>query len=245
MSISHQKILVAYSALLLSAGIVSAGESRNTQSGFLDFNIYPYLSDVNNDSVLTLNIAANLANRFSYFSLFNIGNQTADSELSDTTSYYTEQNLRWQITDNSPFDLTVQYNMRSGDDNDRLRFGGRWRLNDSPQLKSIFEQIHLRYALNLHLVQIDDGDSHVWQMEHSFNLKFPYLSDRLYLGGFIDHTFNEYLPANIPANPIVGEAQLGYRIVENLYAVAEYRINEYRRSDENNLALGVEYKMKW
>jgi hypothetical protein len=38
---------------------------------------------------------------------------------------------------------------------------------------------------------------------------------------------------------------LGYRLVENLYAVAEYRINEYRRSDVNNLALGVEDKIKW
>jgi hypothetical protein len=79
-------------------------------------------------------------------------------------------------------------------------------------------------------------------MEHSFNLKFPYLSDRLYfLGGGIDHTFNQ----DLPDNPIVGEAQLGYRLVENLYAVAEYRINEYRRSDVNNLALGVEDKIKW
>jgi hypothetical protein len=38
---------------------------------------------------------------------------------------------------------------------------------------------------------------------------------------------------------------LGYRIVENLYAVAKYRINEYRRSDVNNLALGVEHKIQW
>lgn len=237
---------------LIFSGILSiyciqtwSAEVRNSQSGFLDFNVYPYLSDVDNDSVFTLNIAATLPKRFSYFSLLNISNQPADNELGDTTNYYTEQNIRWQFRDSSPLDLTVQYNMRSGEDNDRLRFGVRWRINDSPALQSLFAKIHLRYAVNLHAIQIDDSDASVWQLEHSFALRFPYLSDRLYLAGFIDHTFNENLAMQIPSNPIVAEAQLGYRLIENLYIVNEYRLNEYRRSDVNNLAIGVEYKIKW
>ena len=239
------KTLLFSGAISISCTQTWSAEARNSSSGFLDFNVYPYLSNVDSDSVFTLNIAAKLPNRFSYFSLLNLGNQPADSELSDTTSYYTEQNIRWQIQDSSPLDLTVQYNMRSGEDNDRLRFGMRWRLNDTPSLQSFFTKIHMRYAVNLHAIQIDDGDTAVWQLEHSFGMRFPYISKRLYLAGFIDHTFNEDLPAQIPANPIVAEAQLGFRLVENLYAVSEYRLNEYRRSDVNNLALGVEYKIKW
>lgn len=76
-------------------------------------------------------------------------------------------------------------------------------------------------------------------------MRFPYLSDRLYLSGFIDQTFNEQLPDNIPDDPIVAEAQLGFRLIENLYTVAEYRLNQYRRSDVNNLALGLQYKIRW
>ncbi|WP_373086931.1 hypothetical protein [Zhongshania sp.] len=232
-------------SLFFLATAASAGEVKNSSGGFLDFNFYPYMSDVDSDNVFTLNIAASLPNRFSYFSLTNIGNQPGDNELSDTASYYTEQNLRWRVTDTASIDLTVQANMRSGIDNDRLRLGFRWRLNDITFLASFFKAINLSYSINFHAVQIDDVEADVWQMEHVFAMKFPYLSDRLYLAGFIDHTFNEDLPDTVPSDPAVGEVQLGLRLVENLYAITEYRVNEYRRSDVNNLAVGLEYKMKW
>lgn len=222
-----------------------AGEVKNSSGGFLDFNFYPYLSDVDNDNVFTLNAAATLPGRFSYFSLLNIGNQTEEPEFGDTNTFYTEQNVRWQVTENSPIDLTAQYNMRSGDDNDRLRLGFRWRLNNTSFLKTAFDTINLSYSINFHLYQYDDVDADVWQMEHVFMMKFPYLTDRLYLAGFVDHTFNEDLPDTIPDNPAVGEAQLGLRLVENFYAITEYRVNEYRRSDVNNLSAGFEYKIKW
>ncbi|WP_286873142.1 hypothetical protein [Spongiibacter sp.] len=225
--------------------LASAAEVKNSSGGFLDFNFYPYLSDVDNDNVFTLNIAASLPNRFSYFSLTNIGNQPEDNEFSDTTTYYTEQNLRWKVTDTAPIDLTVQGNMRSGEDNDRLRLGFRWRLNDTAFLSPFFKAINLSYSINFHAVQIDDVEADVWQMEHVFAMAFPYLTDRLYLAGFIDHTFNEDLPDEVPSDPAVAEVQLGLRLVENFYAIAEWRLNQYRRSDVNNLALGVEYKIKW
>lgn len=229
----------------LITGNVQAGEVKNSQGGFLDFNFYPYLSDVENDNVFTLNIGASLPNRFSYFSLLNIGNQAGRGEFEDTVSYYTEQNLRWKITDTSPLDLTAQYNMRSGNDNDRMRLGFRWRLNDTPVLSDVFKAMNLAYSINFHALQLDHVDESVWQMEHVFGMKFPYLTDRLYLAGFVDHTFNEKLPANMPSNPAVGEVQLGLRLVENFYVISEYRVNQYRRSDVNNLSAGVEYKIKW
>lgn len=228
-----------------NTNITIAQEVKNSRSGFLDFNFYPYLSDVDNDSVVTVNAAAALPHRLSYFSLTNFSNQSARSALEDTTNFYTEQNLRWKISDTSSIDLTVQYNLRSGIDNDRLRLGFRWRLNEQPAFSTLFHRLALQWSINFHLLQFDHDDARVWQMEHVFMLRFPSVSERLYLSGFIDHTFNEDLPSDFPSSPVVGEAQLGYNLADNLYAVVEYRVNEYRRSDVNNLAAGIEYKIKW
>ena len=232
--------LVAFASPLWSQGTVN-----NSETGMIDFNVYPYLSDVDDDNSVTINLAAKLKHRFSYFSLTNFGNQSDRSELSDSTSYYTEQNIRWAVSDQLPLDLTVQMNFRTGDDNDRHRLGLRWRLDDTVALTSIFDAVHLKYSINWHAVQFDDQDKHVWQLEHVFKLTFPYLTDRLYLAGFIDHTFNEKLNDNIPSNPVVAEVQLGYRVIENFFLVTEYRINQYRRSDVNNLAIGIQYTVNW
>ncbi len=229
----------------ISTSPSSWADKKNSSAGFLDFNLYPYLSDVESDNVFTLNIAATLPGRFSYFSLLNIGNVDSSSEFEDTATYYTEQSIRWKISETSPLDLTMQLNFRSGEDNDRHRLGVRWRLNDTPYLSNALNKLNLRYAVNLHAIQFDHEDPHVWQLEHSFRLGFPYLSDRLYLAGFIDHTFNQDLPPQFPSSPIVAEAQLGYRLYENLFLVSEYRLNEYRRSDVNNLSVGIQYKVVW
>ncbi|MEE8059629.1 MAG: hypothetical protein V3T17_17635 [Pseudomonadales bacterium] len=238
------KFLLAF-FVILGFNNISYGDIKNSRAGFLDFNVYPYMSDVDADNTININIAAKLPGRFSYFSLNNIGNVDGDSELEDTTTFYTEQNIRWQISDNSPFDLTLQMNFRTGENNDRHRLGARWRLNNSAVLKPIFAAMHLSYSINLHAIQFDKENGHVWQMEHVFKLLFPYLTDKIYLAGFIDHTFNQDLPSGFPSSPIVGEFQFGYRIIDNLYAISEYRVNEYRRSDVNNLAVGIEYKIMW
>ncbi len=230
-------------ACLCSQG--SYGDIKSRFPGFLDFNSYPYLSDVDDDNGFTLNAAAKLPGRFSYFSLTNLGNLDSDSEQRDEVTYYTEQNIRWQVAEGSPLDLTLQMNFRSGANNDRHRLGVRWRLSDTQALEDAFRAINLSYSINLHAIQFDHEDPDVWQMEHVFRLGFPYISDRLYLAGFIDHTFNQELADNMPDNPMVAEAQLGYQLLDNLYLIGEYRLNQYRRSDVNNLALGIEYKVTW
>jgi len=225
--------------------INSYADTKNSQSGFLDFNVYPYMSDVENDNVVTINIASKLKGRFSYFSLTNFGNENNANELEDTTSFYSEQNIRWQVSEGSPLDLTLQMNFRSGQHNDRHRLGVRWRLNNTRYLESFFKSINLSYSINFHAIQFDRESADVWQLEHVYRMTFPYLSERLYLAGFADHTFNQDLSNDFPSNPIVSETQLGYRISDNFYAIAEYRVNEYRLSDNSNFALGFEYKMQW
>lgn len=242
MAISFTKACGVFISVCILWSPMLWAQSKNSRGGMLDFNLYPYLSDVDNDSVFTLNIANNFDGRISYFSLLNL---IKADDGSDSVGYYTEQNLRWQIAEGSPLDLTLQLNFRSGDNNDRHRLGLRWRLNDSQWLNTFFEHLHLSYFINFHLIQFDQQPGKAWQMEHSFRLTFPYWTERAYLAGFIDHTFSEDLPDNFPDNPAVAEIQFGYRIIDNLYAVTEYRINQYRRSDVNNLAVGLEYKILW
>jgi hypothetical protein len=224
-------------ALILIVSVLSMGGV--SANGFVEANYYPYLSDVDSDSFFTVNSAYNFGNGLSYFGFVNLYDEEGD-EQADV--YYSEFNLRYKLDDDSPFDLTMQLNYRTGSENDRQRLGVRWRLSDTSVMQEFFKSINMSYAINLHAVQFDHRDERVWQLEHAFMLKFPDLSEKLYLAGFIDHTFNEDLPPSFPSNPIVAEAQLGYQFVENWYLVMEYRVNQYRRSDVNNLAAGVAYR---
>jgi hypothetical protein len=220
---------------------IAPSEPAKPSKGFLDFNTYPYMTDVDSDSVFTLNALAKLPYGFSYFSLLNVMNQSGHEPLSDTTGYYTEQNLRFTPYAPVPLDLTVQYNLRSGDDNDRLRIGFLWKLHQTPIIDRVFEAISLSYAINFHVLQIDHEDAYVWQMEHIAQLTTPYLDRRLYIAGFADHTFNGAHPTDAPASPLVMEIQAGLRLIDELHVVAEYRVNQYRVDSPTNLALGGEY----
>tara|TARA_R110002050_G_scaffold1244_4_gene8714 strand:- start:146591 stop:147322 length:732 start_codon:yes stop_codon:yes gene_type:complete len=215
------------------------------QGGFIDLNVYPYQSKVNHDTTFTINAFLNFSNRFSYFSLTNFSNESDNGKLPNLDTFFTEQNLRWQLTETSPFELTLQSNLRSGSHNDRHRLGLRWSLNKSTFIAPFLESINLNYFINWHAIQFDHQENYIWQLEHAFSMSFPYISERLYLSGFVDHTFNENLAATIPNNPIVGEAQFGYKLFSNTFAVAEYRVNQYRRSNVNNIAVGLEYKKSW
>jgi hypothetical protein len=211
--------------------------------GFVDFNLYPVMSKVENDTTFTVNAFIKFTDRLSYFSLNNFSQQHGSGKLPKFDTSYSEQNLRLKMSENSPFDLTFQANFRSGPNNDRHRLGIRWRPNDTHLIGEFLDKIHLNYALNWHAIQFDHESSHVWQLEHAFRLTLPYLSKRLYIAGFVDHTFNENPPKDFPTNPIVAEAQLGYEVVDNFFLVTEYRVNQYRRSDVNSIAMGLEYKI--
>lgn len=211
--------------------------------GFVDVNLYPYLSDVDGDWTMTTMAFQTLPNRFHYLGFVNMGSKTGDK--GELNKYYSEQNIRYKLSDSSAFDLTAQFNFRTGDDNDRHRLGVRWRLNDSGPLSSFFSAIGTQYAINLHAIQFDHEDADVWQLEHTFKTVFPCFNKKLYLSGFVDHTFNEDLAPGMPDSPIVGEVQLGYQLSKRWFAIAEYRVNQYRRSDVNNMTAGVEYKYTW
>jgi hypothetical protein len=239
------KSIAACGATIAAFNAPALAQNNRTIPGFVDINVYPILTDTYSDNFLTVNLAATFNDRLSYFSLNNIGTRKGVGGASDETTFYTEQSFRWKIDKNLPLDLTAQFNFRSGANNDRHRVGIRWRVSDTKALKNAFKALNLFYSVNLHGVQFDHEDPYVWQLEHAFRMTFPSISDRLYLAGFADHTFNQNLSAGFPKRPVVGEAQLGYRLAGSLFAISEYRINEYRRSDVDNLAFGLQYKISW
>lgn len=148
--------LIFFSLFLLVNRAYSV--TKNVHHGTLDFNLYPFLSNVGSDSVATINIAAKLNASFSYFRLTNLYKQAESSELSDTNNFYAEQNIRWQIP-STAFDVTGQFNFRTGENNDRHRLGIRWRLSNSSWLKPTLDKLHLARSINFHLIQIDHSDA--------------------------------------------------------------------------------------
>jgi len=84
---------------------------KNSAGGFLDFNLYPYLSDVDSDNTATINIAAKLPNRISYFSLLNISNQNSAGALEETENFYLQdQGKQMHIVDDVLFFVIEEKN---------------------------------------------------------------------------------------------------------------------------------------
>ena len=208
----------------------------------IDFSLYPYLSSVDNDVDATIMARAVLPQRFSYFGYVNMkGVVTGGAAEFDRS----EQNIRYAVSDKLPLDLNLQGVFVRGDGNDFYQLGVGWRLHDTPGWTDFFDRINLIYRLTFQLKQFNTGASGVWAVEHWFRWTLPQVSDRLYVNGFIDQTFGQDLPDSMPRSPIVAEVQLGARVWKNFYAVAEFRINQRRVGDEENLAIGIEYKARW
>lgn len=230
--------LVLYSALFMLVNDVF-GQKSISNSGFLDFNAY---HDTRGFNVLTINILAKLPHRFQYFSLTNYQSK---KKTTDLETFYAEHNVRWGIGDEVPLDLTYQYVVRKGPGNDDHRLGLRWRLNNSPGLESFFEKINMTYSFNPMFLQFREKTRTkvMSTVEHVYKIKIlpKKLKNRIYIGGFIDQHF-VYNSGRLSFN-WVSEHQLGFRILDQFFAVAEYRINTSLESDKVGLGYGLEYKV--
>ena len=208
----------------------------------IDTNIYPYQSQVDNDTDLTFITNAHLPARFSYFSYVNFRGLTTGGSFE---FFRSEQTLRWSINDHLPLDLSFQGVLIDGRGNDFSQLGVSWRVHDSPGLSDFFDRINLIYRVTFQVKRFGSADDGAWQIEQYFKLRFPGISKRLYLSGFIDKNFDLEVGDSVPANPVVLEVQGGVRFWKDFYAVAEYRKNEFRVGNESNLSVGVEYKFAW
>jgi hypothetical protein len=229
--------------LVLAVLAVPSQAADNTPARFRgELSLYPYLDRVDEDTDLTLTVNARLSNRLAYFSYQNFRGVVSSG---DARFIRSEQNLRWAISKSLPLDLNVQAVMVKGDGNDQWHLGIGWRLHDTGFLKEIFERLNLRYRVTFQMKRFASSDEDGMLIEHFFKARFPRDTERFYLSGFLDQNFNNELPAAISNNPIVTEIQFGARMFDSVFAVAEYRINQFRSSEIHNFALGIEYSFRW
>jgi len=222
--------------------LVSASRADN---GFIDLNVYPYTEE-KADTAVTVNVLANLPARFQYYSLNSFGRVASLQEYERLDTVVSEQNLRWQLPGEhwDLFQLTAQALLRDESDNDVLRFGIRWRAHDTPVITRFFDLLNLGYWLNVHAIQLDETDGRQWQISHFFRFQiFPEtFGGRVYLKGWTDHNLDH---ENGTDHTWVEEAQLGIRIYDEFYAIAEQRYNGFRKGNEASVALGVEYLFRF
>ena len=210
----------------------------------VDLAAYPYQRVIGNDTDFTATINGRLPGRFSYFSYTNFkGLLTSGSAFADRS----EQNLRFALSENSPFDLAVQGIFVRGDGNDFVQAGLSWRVHDTPGLSGFFDRINFVWRVTALPVRwgAKDSAADAWELKNFFRLTVPEVSDRMYLSGFYNKTFNEDVADFVPSRPVVSEVQFGIRTWDNIYLIAEYRVNERRDGKNHNLAAGLEYKLRF
>ncbi len=213
-------------------------KKEHLNTGFIDFNTY---WDTREFAVTTLNIGAKLANDFEYFQLLNMFSPI-NSGSYDWTDYYTELNLRRPISKDSrylkQFDWTIQYADGSGP-RGVLRLGAKWRFQDtSGPVGNFFKDVlKAKYAIDFHLIETDGTG---WQMEHTYRRTF--FEDQVYISGVADHNINN----NGKNSTWVTEHQIGMRLFDQLYAVAEYRYSSLAPSgSKSGWGIGIEYVVKF
>lgn len=231
--LSQNKIFAQQDSLKTEKG-------THKNSGFIDFNGY---YDNREYGELTINSLANLKNGFQYFSLTNY--TSADPSM-DFSGFYSEQNLRWTPIKKIPFSLTTQWVLKGDQNNDNLRFGVIWKVSKTPEIDSFFKKLNFFYFVNFHLLQFQNNKEVVGfsQIEHvyRFNVFPKQLKGRVYIGGFADQNF-VYQDNGKISFQWVSEHQLGIRVIDQFYVVGEYRINDFRSTDNYGLGYGVEYKV--
>ena len=217
--------------------------SKNTLSGFIDLNGY---RDTRGFSEATINVLTNLPYHFQYFSLTNFSNANVRNDW-DLTGYYSEHSLRWSFWEKWPLALSVQWALANGGDNDKFRFGLLWKIAKTPMLKKFFEKIHMSFFVTFFGLDTNFSDpvKHA-QIEYVYLIQVlpSLLKDRVYVAGFADQNFrfgNSATAGN--RNIWVTEHQLGVRLVNWLYAVVEFRRNEFFAAQKNGVGFGAEYKL--
>ena len=209
--------------------------------GFIDVNGY---YDTRNASTLTVNYLAILSKKLSYFSFINFQQSGAGDvqHLNSFDFFYSEHNLTYTPFKKLPVDINVQLVLLSLPNSTKLRFAPSWRIHNTPGIDKFFQAIHLSWGINFHVIQLGHQfplNDFTWQMEHFYKLDIApkLLQNRLYISGFADHTLGGPI-----SKGLVMEHQAGLRIIDNFYAVAEYRHFSYLPTKyQNGWGLGIEY----
>ena len=233
------RCMYGLAVLCSNCSIALAVDDEGPPRLLVDTSVYPYLDRVERDTDFTMTINANLPNNFYYSSFTNLTGTLTSNDIALDRS---EQNVRWRLNEVWPVYLSFQAVFVGGSDNNYQQLGIGWQVHETPALKAVFRRMNLIYTQTFQLKQFNSFHNSAWEFENFFLLRFPHLSQRLYLSGFVDIAFDMDLPDQFPDNPIVAEVQAGMRIWRDFYLVTEYRLNEFRMGSEHNLAIGIEYQ---
>ena len=225
--------------LLTNSIFAIAQKDSTAATGFVDLNGY---NDTRHFGVFTINLMANIHNRVQYFSFVNYQGAANTTDLS---TFFTEQNIRYAIKKNSPFDITLQYVIRNNSGNDDVKLGMRWKLSQTKGFASFCKKINLFYTINPMFLQMQEKKSakYMTQIEHVYSINvFPTLfNKRVYISGFADQNFI-FDKNNVLSFKWITEHQIGVKLIDNFYAVAELRLNNYV-AKQVGLGYGLEYKI--
>jgi hypothetical protein len=238
-----KKLMLAGLLLVLAAG-AEISRASDVQDWQLDASLYPYQHRLDDDVDFTAAINGNLPGRFSYFSFMNFRGVTTSESVKLERS---EQNLRMLVADGIPLDLNVQAVLAEGSGNDFYQAGVSWRINDTPGWEPFFDRIHVIWRATFHLKRwgTDNAGADAWSLEHFVRITTPQWTDRFYISGFYETTYDLDVPPGATKRPVVTEFQAGLRFWRDFYAVAEYRRNDFRAGNEHNTAVGIEYQVRW
>lgn len=207
--------------------------------GFIDVNGY---YDTRDATTFTINYLGVLTERLTYFSFINYQQFSFTDENEDFNDFYSEHILYFSPVKTLPFDLTVQGVLMGGRRNDKLRLGINWRAHATPKLGEILRRLNIRYSAAFHLLQFGYDfplDDFTWQIEHVWSIQIlPKLTGRrIYISGFADQTIGGEI-----ARGLISETQLGIRLVDQFYAVTEYRYFGYFPKEfRHGVGLGLQY----
>ena len=206
----------------------------------MDFNGY---YDNRGGSTFTINYLAILNKRLSYFSFINYQQGGFEvKNLNDFDFFYSEHNLTYSPFNKIPIDINVQAVLIGGEKNDKLRLAPSWRVHNTPVIDKFFKKINLAYGINFHVLQFGFHpplDDFTWQIEHFYKLDIlpEKLNNRGYISIFADNTMGDEI-----AKGLVMEHQLGVRLWDQFYAVAEYRYFAYfHEKYQSGVGVGLQY----
>lgn len=212
--------------------------------GYFDLNGY---YDTRSFDIITNNTLINLPYGLHYYSFTNLLGPFNSADSFTLNKYYTEQNIRWALYKNIPVELNVQWNSGSNL-TDKMRFGPRIRVNDLPWIGKILKKLNLIYAITPFPLQVDHSKGYDAQIEQFYKMQVlpRYFKDRVYISGFADINFLYGSDNRTRHHPSVTETQLGIRLINQVYAVVEYRYNGFLPTNKRNgLGLGLEYLFKF
>ena len=216
----------------------SQTDSVHKNTGFIDPNLY---YDTREFEVFTVNALVNLPARFQYFTTINLFSNPHETDLS---SYYIENHLWWNPVKKVPLDLAQYWVTLPGSGNDALKYGIRWRANDTEVLKHFFSKINAMYSINLYILDVTKLNNlrSMNQIQHVYRIQFQTKSGKKwgYLSGFANQ-YHSFQQNNISFSWVT-EHQFGFRLFDGFHAVVEYRINTFSNTPQG-LGLGIEYFM--